>query len=62
MTETKWSDSSRPVPIPPDFDAVFAHWPEYAVAHPVAHLLYPKRVAQAYGAKRVAVVLYRREP
>jgi hypothetical protein len=46
----------------PDFDAVFGQFENYETAHPVAHLLYPKRVAQAYGAKRVAVVVYRREP
>ncbi len=46
----------------PDFDAVFGHFRAYEVPRPVVHLLYPARVAQAYGAKRVAVVLYRREP
>lgn len=46
----------------PDFDAVFAHFRVYDVARPAVHLLYPARVAQAYGAKRVAVVVYRREP
>jgi len=56
MTETQWSDSSRPVPI--DFDSVFGNWPQYAVARPVVHLLFPKRVAQAYGAKRVATIAY----
>jgi hypothetical protein len=45
----------------PDFDATFAHFPTYAVARPVVHLLYPTRVAQAWGSKRVAVVVYRKE-
>jgi hypothetical protein len=44
----------------PDFDAVFGHFRAYDVARPPVHLLYPTRVAQAYGAKRVAVVVYRR--
>ena len=46
----------------PNFDAVFGHFPTYAVARPPVHLLYPTRVSQAWGAKRVEVVLYRREP
>jgi len=46
----------------PDFDSVFAHFPAYEVARPVVHLLYPKRVAQAYGARPVATIAYRREP
>ncbi len=43
-----------------DFDSVFGHFPAYEVARPVVHLLYPTRVSQAWGSKRVAVVLYRR--
>jgi hypothetical protein len=46
----------------PDFDATFAYFPAYEIARPVVQLLYPKNVAQAWGSKRVAVVLYRREP
>lgn len=46
----------------PDFDGTFSYWPQYAVARPVVHLLYPPRVSQAWGSKRVAVVVYRREP
>jgi len=60
MVRTTSASASRRGEPAPDFDAVFAHWPEYAVAHPPIHLLHPKRVSQAYGARPVALVLYRK--
>jgi hypothetical protein len=46
----------------PDFDSVFGHFPTYAVARPVVHLLYPTRVSQAWGARPVATIAYRVAP
>ena len=53
------SGSGEPAP---DFDSTFAHWPQYAVARPVIHLIYPTRVPQSWGSKPVRTVSYRREP